>query len=199
MMEEKEEENNKAESAIDFFQQIGQLKLIKRTGWTRHEGISAKCESVAEHSFRIAMMALVFGLQDKTGLDLKNLISIALVHDICESIVGDITPLCGISKEEKRAKEERAMESLRETLGRENGGLEIERLWFEYENQESREAKVVKEMDKLEMLVQAMEYECAYEGVCLDEFYESCDGAFLTDTGKAWCESIVKRRPTKER
>jgi 5'-deoxynucleotidase YfbR-like HD superfamily hydrolase len=94
MMEEKEEENNKAESAIDFFQQIGQLKLSKRTGWTRHEGISAKCESVAEHSFRIAMMALVFGLQDKTGLDLKNLISIALVHDICESIVGDITPLC---------------------------------------------------------------------------------------------------------
>jgi len=210
-----EEERNKRMSSqtkntIDFLSICGKLKRTKRTGWTKYEEITqhARVESVADHSFRIALMAFVFGLQqqreggdeeedkEEKVLDVQKLVTMALVHDIAESIVGDITPHCGISKEEKNKLEVEAMQKLKETLG-DVAGETIETLWLEYENGSSREARVVKELDKLEMLLQASEYENEYKDVDLTEFYSSCDGSFKTENGKRWVEEILRRRPVR--
>ena len=196
--EEEEEEERTTKNTIDFLSACGKLKRTLRTGWTKYPRITS-VESVAEHSFRIALMAFVFGTQEKTddddGLDVQKLVTLALVHDISECIVGDITPHCGVSKEEKNRLEVEAMRTLKETLGSDMGGETIERLWLEYENGSSREARVVKELDKLEMLLQASEYENEYGGVDLTEFYASCDGSFKTERAKRWVEEIMRRRP----
>lgn len=95
----------------------------------------------------------------------------SLVHDLAESIVGDITPYDGVSKEEKQKREEAAMKVIGETLDKEMGELVLG-LWREYEEGTSAEAQVVKDLDKYEMLIQAWEYENKY-GEDLSEFFES--------------------------
>ena len=199
--EEQRKRMSTTKNTIDFLSICGKLKQTKRTGWTEYEEITSQVESVADHSFRIALMAFVFGLQqeeekEEKVLDVQKLVTMALVHDIAESIVGDITPHCGISKEEKNTLEVEAMRELKETLG-DVAGETIETLWLEYENGSSREARVVKELDKLEMLLQASEYENEYKDVDLTEFYSSCDGSFKTENGKRWVEEILRRRPVR--
>jgi len=199
--EEEEEEERQTKNTIDFLSIVGKLKRTPRTGWTKYPEITSQVESVADHSFRIALMAFVFGLQQQQqqgegSLDVQKLVTIALVHDISESIVGDITPHCGISKEEKNRLEVEAMQKLKHALG-DVAGETIEALWLEYENGSSREARVVKELDKLEMLLQASEYENEYKDVDLTEFYSSCDGSFKSESGKRWVQEIMRRRPAR--
>ena len=206
--EEQRKRMSTTKNTFDFLSICGKLKQTRRTGWTKYKEITSQVESVADHSFRIALMAFVFGLQqqreggdkeedkEEKVLDVQKLVTMALVHDIAESIVGDITPHCGISKEEKNKLEVEAMQKLKETLG-DVAGETIETLWLEYENGSSREARVVKELDKLEMLLQASEYENEYKDVDLTEFYSSCDGSFKTESGKRWVEEILRRRPVR--
>uniref|UniRef100_M4ETK7 5'-deoxynucleotidase n=1 Tax=Brassica campestris TaxID=3711 RepID=M4ETK7_BRACM len=70
---------------------------------------------------------------------------------------------------------------------------EIAELWREYEANASPEAKVVKDFDKLELILQALEYE-QEQGKDLEEFFESTAGKFQTDIGKAWALEIASRR-----
>lgn len=60
-------------------------------------------ESVADHMYRMSMLS--FMVTD-ASINKDKLIKICLVHDLAESIVGDITPHCGVSKEEKKRLEE---------------------------------------------------------------------------------------------
>jgi len=70
---------------------------------------------------------------------------------------------------------------------------EIKGLWYEYENGETNEAKLVKDFDKIEMIMQALEYE-EQQGKDLSEFFASVDGKLQTDTGKQWANEIVAQR-----
>lgn len=85
------------------------------------------------------------------------------------------------------------MRLIRGMLGDDLGGDEIEALWQEYEDGVTDEAKLVKELDKLEMIVQAGEYE-REQGKDLSDFFASTRGKFATDVGKAWEAEIVSRR-----
>lgn len=103
---------------------------------------------------------------------------LALVHDMAECIVGDIAPADNIPKAEKHRREKEAMEHLTGLLN-ESQRKEIYELWNEYETQSSAEAKLVKELDQLEMILQAHEYE-QLEGTPgrLEEFFTSTRGRF---------------------
>lgn len=83
----------------------------------------------------------------------------AIVHDLAEAIVGDITPHSGVTKEAKYQMEREAMDDMVKTLGSTKEALEIQALWQEYENAATLEALFVKDLDKFEMIVQALEYE----------------------------------------
>ncbi|XAR55874.1 hypothetical protein NMG60_11036105 [Bertholletia excelsa] len=175
--------------AIDFLTLCHRLKTTKRKGWINH-GIKGP-ESIADHMYRMALMALI--ASDLPGVNRERCIKIAIVHDIAEAIVGDITPSDGVPKAEKSQREQAALNEMCKVLG---GGLraeEVKELWAEYENNSSIEANVVKDFDKVEMILQALEYEMEH-GMVLDEFFLSTEGKLQTEIGKSWAAEIKSRR-----
>ena len=148
---------------IKFLHKVGDLKEIKRSGWIRKGIINP--ESVAEHSFRTAILALV--LADKFNVDKDKCIKMGLMHDITESIVGDITPHDNVSKEEKNKREMEAINVLTQDLNN-----EIKDLWIEFEEKKTPESIFVNQLDKIEMIFQAIEYEKRNKNINFDEFWE---------------------------
>lgn len=145
--------------------------------------------------YRMGLMALI--APDIPGIDRDKCIKMAIVHDIAEAIVGDITPSDGVPKAEKSRKEREALEHMCELLGAESRAKEMSELWNEYEENSTPEAKIVKDFDKVEMILQALEYENE-QGKDLEEFFQSTAGKFQTEVGKAWALEIASRR-RKER
>ncbi|KAM7272027.1 hypothetical protein ACFE04_031241 [Oxalis oulophora] len=179
-------------SAIDFLTLCHRLKTTKRKGWI-NQGIKGS-ESIADHMYRMSLMALI--ARDIPGVDRDRCIKIAIVHDIAEAIVGDITPSDGVPKAEKSRLEQAALNEMCKVLG---GGMradEIQELWAEYENNASLEANLVKDFDKVEMILQALEYEIEH-GKVLDEFFISTAGKFQTEIGKSWAAEIISRRKSR--
>ncbi|KAJ4810603.1 HD domain-containing 2 [Rhynchospora pubera] len=178
-----------ASSAIDFLTLCHRLKTTKRAGWIRR-GVKGP-ESIADHMYRMGIMALV--ASDIPGIDRDRCIKMALVHDIAEAIVGDITPSDGVPKSEKSRMEREALDHMCALLGEPSRAKEIHELWMEYEENSSPEANIVKDFDKVEMILQALEYENE-QGHDLEEFFQSTAGKFQTEVGKAWAAEIASRR-----
>ncbi|CAN1223446.1 5'-deoxynucleotidase HDDC2 [Linum grandiflorum] len=153
-------------SAIDFLSLCHRLKTTKRAGWVKRD--VSDPESIADHMYRMGLMGLI--LPDIPGIDRDKCVKMAIVHDIAEAIVGDITPSDGVPKEEKSRKEAEALDHMCKLLGGGSRAKEIEQLWKEYEDNSSPEAKLVKDFDKVEMILQALEYEngeCFLPTICL--------------------------------
>ena len=109
-------------------------------------------ESAAEHSWRLALMAMIFA-DEFAGLDLTRILKLCLVHDLGEAIHGDI-PANLQTPDDGRAEAER--EDLLDLVSGLDSGprREIIELWEEYEGAASPEARLVKGLDKLETLIQ---------------------------------------------
>lgn len=158
---------NELKDTLAFLHLLERLKVEKRSGWIR-EGV-AQPESVSDHMCRMALMAMMVPSTPERPLDIARCVQMALVHDLAEAYVGDITPFEGISAEVKHELEEKAMDSfLNEMLGGEGNSQARERfksLYEEYEARETPESKLVKDLDRLELVLQAMEYErCGFGG-----------------------------------
>ncbi|VAI56128.1 unnamed protein product [Triticum turgidum subsp. durum] len=108
--------------------------------------------------YRMGVMALI-AADLPAGVNRDRCVKMAIVHDIAEAIVGDITPADGVPKEEKSRREKEALDHMCALLGGGSRADEIRELWMEYENNATLEAKVVKDFDKVEMILQALEYE----------------------------------------
>jgi putative hydrolase of HD superfamily len=152
---------------LRFLHLAGELKRTRRAGWALR-GVPA-AESVADHSWRMALLALLLAPRAGPEVEVARCVALALVHDLAEAVVGDITPFDGISAEDKRAREEAAMHHLSALAGDET----LLELWREYDAGESPEARLVKELDRLETVLQAAEYaaEPAPGQLPLDEFW----------------------------
>ncbi|XP_077300890.1 5'-deoxynucleotidase HDDC2 [Arctopsyche grandis] len=138
---------------LEFLELVGQLKHIKRTGWLLKN--IDDCETIAGHMYRMGMMT--FLIKEDSGLDRLRCLEIALVHDLAECIVGDITPFCGVSEVDKHRMEDEAMQKISKLIG--FSGENVYRLYKEYENKSSPEAEFVKQLDKFDFVLQAFEYE----------------------------------------
>ena len=142
-----------------FFAEVRKLKDTRRAGWVER-GVSNP-ESVADHSFNTAVIAFVLG--SRLGLDTEKAIKMALVHDLPESRTGDRIMKeyweqgGTVTKEEKYKEERDAIRGLGKLLGGKEG-REFVSLWEEFEKGESREARLVRQADKLEMLMQGWDY-----------------------------------------
>ena len=132
------------------------LKDLPRTGWVR-SGVQDP-ESVAAHSWGMAVLALHFAPKD---LDMAKVLAMCIIHDLPEVRVGDLTPHDDVRN--KAELEASAMSELApEWLG----------LFHEYESGHSEEAKFVKQIDKLDMGLQASIYQSRQE-LDLSEFTNS--------------------------
>ncbi len=138
----------KAKDLLALMEEVEGLKLVPREGWG-HRGIR-DAESVADHSLGVAFLSML--LSDDAGLDVEKAVRMSLLHDLQESRVGDIS-LFSPRYPEKEKVEKRAIE---EILGK---FPEYKALWRAYAEGVTPEAKVVKQADKLELLLQALRYE----------------------------------------
>lgn len=153
---------------LDFALISGKLKRLPRTGWILSN--VNEPESVAEHSFRTALLAMIFA--PKVGADPLKAMQIALIHDVAETEIGDIVVERGdtilVHPDEKHEKEWQAMAKISEGIEY----PELLELFDEYEQQQTVEAKLVKQLDRLEMAIQAYEYE-KEQKLDLEEFFFS--------------------------
>ncbi len=176
---------------LGFARTVGNLKRTKRSGWVRI-GINNP-ESIADHVFRTSMLALVFG--NELGGDINKLVKMALVHDLAESLVGDIVVDRGGktvgSPAEKHQKEAQAIKRILKGLPQQD---KLILLWEEYEHQQTIEARILKQLDKLEMAVQALEYESGVNHNKLDEFWESARKYIQHPDIKRWFVEIEGKR-----
>ena len=150
---------------LEFFEKILDLKELKRQGWIEHQIQFEKIESVADHSFGVALLSYI--LAPELGLSSQKMMLLGLLHDLAESMIGDITPEAGISQEEKHVKEQTAIEQLNELLT-----IDILTPWLEFEDGLTNEAKSLQQIDKLEMLLQAIIYESQNASNLLDGFWD---------------------------
>ena len=134
---------------FEFFLYIGQAKRTFRTGWVLR-GVE-RVESIADHMYRMSLMSLVLpNLSDESK---TRCMKLSLVHDLAESIVGDLTGFDGVTKEDKHRREGEAMLYLTSLLPN-DVGREILALYNEYSNQETPESHLVKDLDLFDMLLQ---------------------------------------------
>ena len=139
---------------IQAWFEIVHLKHLFRRGWLKRGISAAECETVAEHTFGNAMLCLLLA-GERPELDGHKVLRLALVHDLGEAYVGDITPHDNVDREEKIAMESAAV---RKILTKLPGGERLIADWDEYEQQQSPEARFVKEIDRLELALQASVY-----------------------------------------
>jgi putative hydrolase of HD superfamily len=175
------------EETVALAHEWGALKQLPRTGWTR-AGIQQP-ESVAEHTARTAMLAwIIAGLE---GADQDRAATLALFHDSQESRTGDLDHvgrnyLQAVSNEQITA--DQAAE-LPQPIG-----AALRRLVGEYEGRASREAECARDADKLEMLLQALEYrEAGWKS--LEPFIQTAVAALRTPSGRRLGEAAMRVSP----
>lgn len=155
------------EGLLGFLKAAGTLKRVVRRGWVR-VGVGHP-ESVAEHSYRAALLTML--LADLEGLDIGKAIRMALLHDLAEAIVGDLTPEERRRLEGAEWREDEAMELILRRLPP-RLAEDYLALWREYQVGGSPEARLVQQADRLEMILQALEYEEeGFEPRRLDDFW----------------------------
>lgn len=141
------------DGVLAFLRQAERLKTTSRSAHTS----AGQVESVAEHSWRVGLMALVLR-PAFPDVDLGRLLAICLVHDLGEAIGGDIPApeqarRLAIEPGGKGAQERRDLETLVATLPLDVRNTVLS-LWDEYESATSPEARLAKALDKLETILQ---------------------------------------------
>jgi len=139
---------------LNVLSAAGRLKQIPRTGWVIKAGIG-NAESVADHSYRVSLAVMI--LSDLLGLDTLRAVRIALIHDLAESYTGDITPQQVEEGVDKSSIEEEAMQRILQDLPRQVQHLYLQ-AWRDWVERASSEARLVHDVDALEMALQAEEY-----------------------------------------
>lgn len=147
---------NKKNEILEVFFEIQSLKNLFRQGWLKN-GVEKKfCESVADHSFSTAMLAWLIADEYLPELDIIKVLKYSLIHEIGEIYAGDITPEDNITDSKKYELE---VASVKKVFSKLKYGDKYIKLWEEFENAENKEAKFIKQIDRLEMALQAHYYE----------------------------------------
>ena len=163
---------------IEFLDELLRLKAVPRTGWLLR-GVRA-VESVADHSFGVAWIAMLLADRAQAqgqAVNVERVLRMALLHDLAETRTGDMPATI------KRYFDKAALEHADETATAEIlaplgalGSTYLD-IWREYEERQTREARIVKAADKLDLLLQAREYERG-GARGLQEFWENSETDF---------------------
>jgi putative hydrolases of HD superfamily len=148
--------------------------------------------------YRMSLICMFAPPSLSSKLNIPHCSKMALVHDMAEALVGDITPVDGVAKHEKNRRESTTMDYFTNSLlGKVNGGItgqELKDIWQEYEDSETLESKFVHDVDKLELVLQMVEYERVHEReLDLGEF-SWVAGRIVLPEVKAWAGEILKER-----
>jgi len=158
------------DSLFELWRYAEGLKVEDRKGWKKL-GLR-DVESVADHSFALALLTLVEA--ERRKYNVEDAVKIALIHDLEEAITGDLTPddkkTRGFAR--VRAAKQEAVRELLMTLPQKSR-RSYRRLWTDLRLLRTREARLVHELDKLEMVFQAKAYEKKVGREKVTDFYRS--------------------------
>ena len=159
---------------IDLWKYAVALKFEERRGWRKLR--LNRIESVADHSFALGLLALLEA--GKRNYDVEKAVKLALMHDLEEAIIGDLTPRDKRIRGAARVRKERrlAVEELLAKLPAKDR-KSYARLWTDLRLQRTKEARLVHDLDKLEMAFQAREYAKKVGQERVRDFYQSATKA----------------------
>ena len=165
---------------LDLLLEAATLKRMPRTGWGMR-GVP-HVESVAEHSFGTAFVALALaetitaepGREPAGPFDLEQVLTMALLHDLAELRLTDL-PVSALRLIPPHVKSQAEAAAISDLLAPLPAAGRLAALWQAFEDNSSPEGRLVRDADKLEMMVQCLRYE---QAGCsgLDEFWQAMDG-----------------------
>lgn len=186
------------EKTVNFFIEVNKLKELPRTGWVLRK--AKHPETVAEHTFRVALMNWIFA--KLTGINAERVIKISLSHDLCEVYAGDVTPFFYRLRDVPKSKKEREkffrkyvrLDGKTKTKrGKEKFNLEKKSLlklikhlkpeikkeifssWISYETKNTKEGDFARQVDKIETLLQAIDYFGTDKDSFANCWWEECE------------------------
>jgi putative hydrolase of HD superfamily len=176
------------QNLIKFLEITGILKQTERTGWVE-VGVYQP-ESVADHTFRTAILCLLYA--DMEDLDPLKLVRMALIHDLPEAVIGDLTPPQKTA--ESKEKEETAISQILGLLPKKQMKTYLA-VWKEYQEGKTREAKAVRQLEKIEMALQAKEYQkWGSASKSLERFIKSAEEATVWPELKRLLSCVLEER-----
>jgi len=182
--------SEKTHPIIELFFEFAQLKNLYRQGWLDKGVSELDCETVADHSFGVALLGYIIAEEYRHDLDSQRVMRLGLLHDLGEIYAGDITPREDISSKDRFIKEHDAVQKVFSHLSNPEKYIN---LWLEVEREESPEAKFVKQVDRLEMALQANLYErMNYSN--LDEFFLYVQKRITSNELKSILDDVFKLR-----
>lgn len=141
--------SNDFQGILKFLHEAEGLKRELRHSWLS----DGRQESVAEHTWRMALMAIVLHKEVDESIDLYHVLKMIIVHDLGEVYAGDYQVYGKDVPANKHELESEALNKLLTTLPTYTKE-EIYLLWDEFEHRETKEAKFAVALDKLEVLIQ---------------------------------------------
>lgn len=165
------------EALLPAYKQLVKLKELKRTGWLRCGIEAAGCESVAEHSLGTGWLGFLAACEFYPELDASKVMLLGCIHDLGEAVTGDVLPWDKAIDPDFDAKERAG--ALQAAAGL-KALPQLIALYDEYHAGVTPEARLAHQIDKLEMLLQALCYEEKAD-VNLQQFYDSLPADFWDD------------------
>jgi 5'-deoxynucleotidase YfbR-like HD superfamily hydrolase/biotin operon repressor len=169
-----------------FLFELGHLKQLPRSGW-QLLGIPQP-ESVAEHSFRVAVIGLVLAAID--GADIGRTTALGLLHDAHETRIGDVASV-GRAYVTTAAPE--AITAHQVAGMPDPAAKAVQELTAEYEATETQESRLAHDADKIETLLQAIEYQA--QGHDTSDWRDNSIAALRTDAGRQLAQAIGQADP----
>ncbi|RBR05203.1 uncharacterized protein FIESC28_11413 [Fusarium coffeatum] len=185
------------EKSLAVFARVAAYLLsLSRQGWV--DNYIPEPETVPDHSWLMAVLCFI--LAENETVIIKYAVQACIVHDIAESLVGDITYRDGICREEKFARESHTIDFLQSQLPN-HSPLKLS--WDRFESGETLTYKIAKDLDRVDLGLQAYIYERRY-GKKLEEFFHSasrvktCPELVKEIKAKRVIEGVGTLDPTKE-
>lgn len=179
---------SKAEKVIEYYVLCNKLKDIVRTGWKDWGVKRERVESIAEHIYGVQMLAVAMWSEYKYDIDIRKVLSMLSIHELEETIIGDLT----LFQIDSKSKADMGHEAVREILSKLAMGHNFEELIMEFDRRESAEAMFAYQCDKLECDIQCRLYD---EEGCVDlakqmgnSIAENEEVKELLASGKSWSE-----------
>ncbi|UCE84410.1 MAG: HD domain-containing protein [Deltaproteobacteria bacterium] len=172
-------------SIVNFFFELGMLKKTPRSGF---QFLGSGRESVADHVFRVTTIGFTLARLDKEA-DAFTVVLMCLFHDLPESRTGDLNY---VNKRYVDVKEDQAIKDLAQTLP---FGDEIEELLEDFTRGESREAKLARDADQLDLILGLKEHQDLGNRYA-EDWINFARKRLKTDLGRQLAASIVETDST---
>ncbi|MDV9187750.1 HD domain-containing protein [Streptomyces sp. SR27] len=185
------DETASIQGTAGFIFEMGVLKNAKRTGWWFTGNNNP--ESIAEHSFRVGVIGAVLAMME--GVDPAKVALMCLFHDTQETRIGDI-PHIGRRYIDAATNQTVTADQVSAAHPAVKAG--VQRVVEEYEANDTPEAIVAKDADKLECLVQAVEYR-AQGNTLVQDWIDTSLNSLKTPSAQALAEAALTMSPLEWR